>query len=377
MISHSSLRTFQRLAALAIVGSTLTGCANYLYMGTSAPAIEAFNVKAGSNGLPQFVRIPGVNLAPSLGVPSAMSVVDKTLYAAVGGNVPGTASIAQFSIDANSGALALRGTIAAGNPPHYMAATRTAVYAASFGSDDIRAYAIDAAGNLGALQTLPGLGVNSVHIDAAAPKVLYTGTRAQGATGSKICAYSITANSTLGTTPQCVAVAGAPGNMQAAGGVLFVHFNATVPPQIGNSNWISAWSIDPATGALTHRGADVDIGAAYVGGMAVSANGQTLFVPRIGGFTTVNTANPISSGMVTFPQNGSPACVLPPTGPSAVLADPSGKAIYLADAVGAVANNNTLGPRISALELAAGGAINPIICDSTGAKPQALALFAQ
>ena len=111
--------------AVAFVVLIVTGCPRFLYVGSSVPAIEIFNIKEDINGRPQMARTTGIALSPSIGNPSAMTVVNKTLYVAGSGSVVGGASVAQFTIDPMSGALTLRGTVPSGNPPHYMAATKT------------------------------------------------------------------------------------------------------------------------------------------------------------------------------------------------------------------------------------------------------------
>ena len=122
-------------------------------------------------------------------------------------------------------------------------------------------------------------------------------------------------------------------------GVLIVHFNAIVPPALGNTNWISAWTVDPATGALAHLGVDIDIGAANTGHMTLSADKQTIYLPRQGNFSLIGTGATLTHSLFQFPQAPAGACVLPPAGAGTVLADPNGKAIYLADPVGAATGN--------------------------------------
>ena len=373
---HAAFRSrFKHLIALALAVAVVTGCSKFLYVGSSVPAIEVFDISPDNNGLPQMVRKPGIALSPAIGNPGAMTVVDRSLYVA-GGGAGGGGSVAQFTIEPASGALTLRGTIPAGSPPHAMAATKTTVYVANRGANNISVYTIDTAGNLVNLQTATVDGVNSLQVDGTPEKFLFTGNRAGRTTGPQVCTHAIQANGSLGATPTCVAVAGAPVTMQVSGGVLYLLFNAVVAPSPGNSNWISAWTVDPATGALTHRGADLDIGAANTGGMVVSANGKTLFIPRQGGFTAVGTANPLTSAMITFAPSGSQWCLLPPPGPGEALADPTGKAIYITDPLGA-ASGNVPGPRVSALEIVAGGGLKPIICDTAGRLPQSMAMFIQ
>ncbi|GEM_PF-1911392 len=337
-----------------------------LYLGTSVPGIEIFNVTLNPSGVPQMIRQSGIPVAA--GAVMAMTVIDKSLYAAAGGG-----SIAQFTIDPLHGGLTLRGTIPAGSPPYSMAATAKNVYVANRGSNNLSVYSIDAAGNLASLQTVTSNGVNSLQLDSAG-KFLFTGSRTNGATGPQVCTHLLQPDGSLPATPSCVAVNGAPQEMQFTGGVLFLLFNATVAPALGVTNWVSAWTVDPATGALTHRGTDLDIGAANTVGMAVSTNGQTLFLPRQGGFLTVGTANPLSARSITFTPTFSQWCLLPPVGPGQVLVDPRGKALYITDPIGAVAGN-IIGPRVASLEITAGGGLNPIICDAAGSKPMSMALF--
>lgn len=359
------------LAALAFLVAISTGCApkSYLYVGSSVPAIETFEITPALNGVPQMVRLPVTAPAMPAGNPGAMTIVGGSLYVA-----GGSGAIAQYSIEPSNGALALRGTIAAGGPPHSMAAAGSTVYVANRGSGNINVYSIGAAGNLGNVQTVAVNGVNSLQLDGTSAKFLFTGNRAAGGTGPQVCTHTIQANGSLGATPACVAVSGAPLRMQVSGGVLYLLFNATVPPSTSNTNWLSAWSINPATGALTHRGADLDIGAAGTGGMAVSSDGQTLLLPRQGGFMTVGTADPLTPAMITFPQTGNHWCQLPPPGPGEVLAHPNGKGIFITDPLGAV-SGNIIGPRVSALEVVAGGGLKAIACDTAGKLPQSMAIF--
>lgn len=373
-VSRSSLRQF--LTAAFIV-PLVTACGNFLYVGSSVPAIEIFDIRPGPNGLPAMTRKTGVALSPAIGAPSAMTVLNQTLYVAGSGSAAGGGSIAKFTIDPMSGALTLGGTVPnPGIPPHYLGATSTALYVANFGSNNISVYSVDASGNLNNVQTATATGVNSLQVDGSSGRFLFTGHRASSPTAPQVCTHAIQTNGLLAATPTCVAVGGAPQAMQVSGGVLYMLFNATVPPALGNTNWVSAWTINPATGALTPRGVGLDIGAANAGGMAVSTDGTTLFIPRQGGFTNVSTANPLSSGMVTFASTGSQWCMLPPVGAGGVLADPSGRAIYITDPLGAT-TGNIIGPRTSALEIVAGGGLKEIICDTAGRLPQSMAIFAR
>lgn len=350
----------------------------FLYLGNSGPAIEIFNIAPGSNGLPQLVRMQGITLPPTIGSPGAMTVVNKSLYVAGGGNVAGGAgaSLAQFTIDSISGALSLRGTVPSGIPPHHMAATRTSVYVASAGSNNINVFAIDALGNLSNVQTVAANGVNSLASDGSSGKFLFTGHRASGPAGPLVCTHTIQANGTLGATPNCFAVGGAPHAMKVSRGVIYLMFRTGVPPSPGNStNLISALTINPTTGALTPRGTDLDIGTANTDDMAVSIDGQTLYIPRQGGFSSVGTANPLTHATNTVtPTRFSQQCIQPPPSPGKVLAEATGKALFITDPVGAV-TGTLIGPRVSVLEIVAGGGLQAFVCDSAGTLPQSMAIF--
>lgn len=369
MLHAASRSEFKHLIALALAVAITSGC-SFLYVGSSVPAIETFSLSWDSSGLPSMTRTSSGTALSTIGNPSAMTAVNGTLY------VAGAASVGQFTINFMTGGLTLRGTVPAGTPPHYMSATNTTVYVGSFGSNDLRAYSIDASGNLTNIQTVAANGMNSLQLDGVPGKFLFTGHRASGLTLPGVCTHTIDAKGLLGAAPNCVPVGGAPQAMQVSGGVLYLLFNAIIPPMLGNTNWVSAWTINPTTGVLTRRGADLDIGAATTGGMAVSVDGQTLFIPRQGGFTTVSTANPLTSAMVTFPATGSQWCLLPPPGAGQVLTDPKGKAIYITDPIGAV-TGNIQGSRVSALEIVAGGGLKAITCDTAGRLPQSMAIFAQ
>lgn len=375
MTNFSRIRRIKCLATISL--ASLTGCANYLYVGiapstaTAPAAIAVYDVR-DSGGTQQMVLKPGTTLPASVGNASAMAVVNGSLYVAGGSSV-----VAQFVINASTGALTYRGVVPTGGPPQYLAATGTAIYVGSFSSNDLRAYSVAASGGaLTNVQTLPAVGINSLHADANSGKFLFSGHRSVGAASPQICVHTIQGNSALGAAPNCVAVPGAPYAMQSFGGVLYAMFNATVAPALGNTNWISAWNIDPLTGALTKRGVDLDIGAANRGRMAISTDGSRLFVPRQGGFDIVGTAIPLSISGATFAPTQSPWCQLPPAGGFDVVVNPNSRAFYFTDAIGAV-TGNIIGPRITAIDLTAGNTLRAITCDATGGIPQSMAIFSQ
>ena len=363
-------RSFKPTLVLAVATSCLTACGQFLYVGTTAPAVEIFDIRDAGN-VQQMLRKPSVSLPDSIGAPSAMTVVDKSLYLAGGSSV-----IAQYDIDSSTGALTLRGTVPTGSPPYSMARLGQSLYVGAFGSNDVRIYSIATNGALASQQTVPAAGINSLHTDSTAGKFLFTGHRSAGAGSPQLCSHTVLANGSLNMTPACVAVPGAPTSMQSASGVLFVLFNATVPPNPGNSNFVSAWSIDQATGVLSKRGNDLDIGAANVGQLAISTNGQTLFLPRQGNFTLVGTANPLTASAASFPNTMSQFCLVPPAAGYQVAVNPNGKAMYLTDTANVTLGTIT-GRRIAAIDLTGGSPLKPIICEATGAIPQSIAIFAQ
>jgi lactonase family protein with 7-bladed beta-propeller len=357
-----------RIAIVIGLGSVLAmtaGC-SWLYVGSTAPAIETFRV--GGSG--QLIRTSSTTSLTTTGAPSAMKAVGKFLYVASGSGV-----VAQFAIDPMSGALTSIGTIPAGSPPYSMAATSKNVYVGNYGSGNVSVYSINASGGLASVQTVNVAGIRSVQVDTAG-KFLFTGNRASGGVGPQVCTHVIQLNGSL-SAPSCVSVNGAPQAMQFSGGVLFLLFNAAVPPTpgVGVTNWVSAWSVNPTTGALTHSGTDLDIGAANTGGMGVSVNGQTLFIPRQGGFTTVGTAIPLGYSMYTFAPTMSQWCLLPPAGPGEVLVDPTGQALYITDPIGGT-TGNIIGPRVTSLAISAGGALTPATCETTAVLPNSMAIFA-
>lgn len=355
-----------RTAILVGFGSVVAmtaGC-QWLYVGSTAPAIETFRV----SGSAQLVRTGSGTSLSAAGAPSAMKVVGKSLYVAAGSGV-----VAQFTIDPMSGALTPSGTIPAGSPPYSMAATAKNVYVGNFGSNNVSVYSIGATGNLASVQTVNVAGIRSVQVDAAS-KFLFTGNRASGGTGPQVCTHVIQPNGSLSGAPSCVSVNGAPQAMQFSGGVLYLLFNAAVPSAPGVTNWVSAWTVNATTGALTHSGTDLDIGAANTGGMGVSANGQTLYIPRQGGFTTVSTTIPLSSSTPAFPPTMSQWCILPPAGPGEVLVDPNALAFYVTDPIGGTAGNIS-GPRVSSLQIGAGGALTAATCETAGVLPTSMAIF--
>ena len=377
-MSNSLTDSRVKRTLLVMLGvASLAGCGQFLYVGiapstaTSPAAIAVYDIR-DSGSTQQMTLKPGMALPASVGNASAMVVVSDSLYVAGGSSV-----VAQYAISKMTGALTLSGTVPTGGPPQYMAATSKAIYVGSFPSNDLRVYSIAASGGaLSNIQTLAASGINSLHAESNLGKFVFSGHRAVGTATPQLCTHTIQANNTLGTTPSCVAIAGAPYSMQSFGGVLYVLFNAVVPPALGNTNWISAWTINPNTGALTQRGADLDIGAANRGRMAISTDGKRLFLPRQGGFDSVDTANPLSISAVAFPTNQSQWCRLPPVVGFDIVVNPNGKAFYFTDTVGAVTGNIT-GPRISAIDLTGGNTLSAIVCDATGGIPQSMAIFAQ
>ena len=255
-----------------------------------------------------------------------MSVVNTSLYVAGNGG-----SIAEYSIDPVNGVLSLRGSIPTGAPPYTTVATGSTLYVAGHGSSDVRACSIDGAGNLANLQTVEVPGVTALHLDASGTKFLFTGGQARGATPAQVCAYAIQSDGTLASNPQCTPVASGPRELEIVGGVLFALLTVSGP---GGSSSLAAWTIDPTTAALTHRGTDLDLGLVNVGGMAASTDGSTLYLPRQGSFTTVGTTDPLVASAVVFPPSGSQLCKLPPPGAGQVMVDRTGKALYFTDPIG-------------------------------------------
>ncbi len=302
------------------------------------------------------------------GAPLAIHVVGSTLYAATG-----SGAVAQYTIDRFTGNLSLRGTISAGSPPYAIAATTTTLYVANRGSSNVSVFSIDASGNLASLQTASVDAVNAIQIDGSG-KFLFTGSRANGATGPKVCTHTIQSDGTLPAGPgNCVAVSGAPEAMPYSGGVLYLLFNAPASTGFGNSNWVSAWTVG-TTGNLSQRGQGLDVGAANAAGLASSVDGKFLFLPRQGGFLTISAADPLQVVASATPITGSQWCVWPPAAAGGALVDPRGKVLYVSDPVGA-AVGNIQGARISSLTIDGGGALSPILCDAVGGKPISMAIF--
>ena len=369
--SRSGLRAAP-LTGLGLALALGAGCNNpkpWLYVAnTTAPSIQILSVQpGGSQNLPQAMLRQNGSFAVTSGAPMALHVAGTTLYA-----VTGSGAVAQYTIDAITGDLTLRGTVNAGSPPYQIAASRTNLYVANRGSGDVSVFSIDANGNLASVQTTPADAVNTIQIDTARG-LLFTGSRANGAAGAKVCGHTLQPDGSLPAgTGNCVALSGAPESMPYSGGVLYTLHNGPATGALGNTNWVSAWTA-AATGNLTQRGLALDVGAASASGLTASGDGRFLFLPRQGQFLTISAADPLSSANTTQ-VTGSPACVWPPAAAGGALIDRRASVLYVSDPVGS-ALASPQGARVSTLAIDANGALTPTLCETVGGKPVAMALF--
>ncbi len=364
-----------RVAPLIGLGFGLAlsaGCSNpqsWLYVAnTTPPVIQILSVQpGGTQNLPQAMLRQNGNLSVSSGAPMALHVAGNTLYA-----VTGSGAVAQYTIDPITGDLSLRGTISAGSPPYEIAASASHLYVANRGSGNVSVFSIDAMGNLASLQTTTADAVNAIQIDTAR-RLLFTGSRANGTAGPKVCAHTLQTDGSLPAGPgNCVAVSGAPESMPYTGGVLYLLHNGPAPTGLGNTNWVSAWTVG-ATGNLAQRGLALDVGAANASGLTASADGRFLFLPRQGSFQTITAADPLQPANTT-PVTNSPACVWPPAAAGGALIDRRANVLYVRDPVG-LALGSPQGARVSTLAIDANGALTPYMCETVGGKPISMAMF--
>jgi hypothetical protein len=340
----------------------------FLVNGVPNSAVSTYSATiVGPNNVPEMVQQP-VGGALTTGAPSAMQVVDSSLYVATGSGV-----LAQFAISPLTGALTAGPTTAIGSPPFALTASRTALYATNLGSANVSVLSIGAAGSLTALQTASLPGVKVVQLDTAARR-LFAGTSANGGTAARVCTFALQADGSLPAAPaSCATLNGDPDAMAFANGVLFIKTFGPMMPA-GNTNYVSAWTVDPASGAATLRGTALDIGAANAGNLALSADGKFLFVPRQGGFLTLGTGDPLGIAATPTPITNSQNCMWPPATAGMALADPRGGAVFITDPIGFV-TGNLIGGRLSALSVDAGGKLTPYLCDNVGMRPIAVALY--
>lgn len=357
--------------AIVILAVLLTGCnqtKGYLYVAnTSYPQIHIYSVDLDSKNLPQLQPKPSIRVAA--GPPEAIQIVDAMLYAAAG-----TGAIVQYAINPNDGGLTLQATINAGSPPYAIASTNKTLYVANRGSGNVSVFSINAGGSLAALQTATFNDIKTIQVDRSG-KFLFAGCGAKSGNGPRICTIAIQADGTLAAGPgNCIAVNGAPESMLYAGNVLYLRIFATTASGIGNSYRISALTVDSISGNLSHRGQELDIGAANSDGLAISVDGKYLFLSRQGGFLTISAADPLAVVANAIPNSGSQWCVWPPVGAGAVLVDPRGKSLYVSDPVSSTLGNIT-GAHVLSLAIDGSGTLAPIICDAITGIPVSMAMF--
>jgi len=357
--------------AISIAAVLFGGCnqtKGWLYVANTAyPQIHIYSVDLGSNNLPQLQPKPSVTVAA--GPPEAIRIVGAMLYMAAG-----TGAIAQYAINPNDGGLTLQGTITTGSPPYAIASTNKTLYVANRGSGTMSVFSINAGGSLAALQTVGVNDIKTIQVDGSG-KFLFAGIGPKGANGPRICAMAIQTDGTLAAGPgNCIAVNGSPESMLYAGNVLYLRIFATTASGIGNSYRISALTVDSITGALSHRGQELDIGAANSDGLAISVDGKFLFLSRQGGFLTMSAADPLRVVANATPISGSQWCAWPPVGAGAVLVDPRGKSLYISDPVSSTLGNIT-GARVSSQAIDGNGALSPITCDAITGIPISMAMF--
>ena len=212
----------------------------------------------------------------------------------------GSNTVSCYTINAATGALTSAGTVTAGTSPYSVAMDPAGkfAYVANFGSASVSAYTIDAA--TGAL----------TQIDADS-----------GTAGMQ--------NFPTGTQPLSVTVA-------ASGKFAFV---AT------NSGQVSAFTINPATGALTSAGT-VATGY-YMRAVAVDPSGKFVYVAATLNFGYVLAYSVNATTGALSPVAGSPFS----TGdfPIAIVVDPSGKFVYVANYSTANVSQYSIDPGTGAL----------------------------
>jgi 6-phosphogluconolactonase len=299
------------------------------------------------------------------------------LYATAQANT----TISAFTVTQSSGALSDNGNgIATGSVPSAIAVTPSgsALFVANSGSNSLSTYTINSDGSLAAVSgtTATGITPTSLAVDPAG-KFLFVAN--QGS--SSISVFSI--NGT-GLTP----VAGSPFTTIPTG---FSYPNGTLPSAVAVSasgkflyvanqlaNFVSAFSINSTSGALTALGVpfyDVGISPA---GAAITPNGGFLYVANAGANSNDISAFAICDNVVNScvdvnhpdgtltPVTGSPFPA--GLGPVAIAFDPGFNFAYVVDKGSNTISQYSYGP--------GNGVLTPLSPStiSTGATPVSIAI---
>jgi 6-phosphogluconolactonase len=376
-------------------------------MSANAPAsISAFAVNSSSGALTPVAGSP-FPVPPVVGVgsnPPILSVIfnpnGKSLYIKNDGGT-GTGSLAAFSIDSATGALALLGgspftlgisaTGLAGLDPAgrflYVANQGPCTVARgcnpSFSTTgSISAFSLDAAG---VPTALPGLTAVTpapyqVSVDPTG-RFLYQSS----VDANEVISYSI--DQTTGALTKLQA----GGTSRSGGEPVFI--GAFVSPQnsapytfspkfayVPNvaDNTISTYSSDPATGKLSAVGAPFPSGVAPQA-VAVSLRGDVAFVATAGSTptTTAGTVSAYAINAATGALSGSGGSLPTGKGPSSLATDRTGRFLYVANAFDATVssyNVDTTSGALTANGVPTTVSFNPIgvVVDPTGQNLYAL-----
>ncbi len=296
-------------------------------------SISAFRIDSASGAL---APIAGSPFASGI-EPSSITINKSGTFAFVTnrGAMIGTGTISVFSIDAASGVLTLTASPAVANGSFPEGITTnpasTFLYVANGGSNNVSAYAIGGNGALTEVAGSPyatGRGALAVIVDPSGSFV-YVAT---GRTDSNdIAAFSIDpangALSPLAATP-FIAARGWPRSLAIAAGASAVEFKSQfVYTANFQSNNLSAYAIDAATGALT-----TIPGAPFAAG----TNPIAVAIDPLNRY--VYAANFISGDISAFTIEGATGALTPIAGSpfaaaalgvNSIAIDPSGRFVYV------------------------------------------------
>jgi 6-phosphogluconolactonase (cycloisomerase 2 family)/uncharacterized protein YjdB len=249
----------------------------------------------------------------------------------------GSGNVAGFAVDAASGALTRTATASAGTSPAALAIDPLGkfLYAANAGSGDVSAFAIDAAS--GALAPVAGspfaaeAGADAVAVD---PSGLFA--YAAGRDANEVAVFSIGADGSLArlrsyrTRARPVALAMAAGAKPVSFAPGYVYVSTFRP----HSEAVFAYSIDPASGALTAvPGGAYASGLLGMGNIAADPSGRFVYVAKpedaskgFDGEVLGYAADALEGGLVAVP--GGPTATVVDAFQWGIGVEPSGRFLY-------------------------------------------------
>jgi 6-phosphogluconolactonase len=339
---------------------SLTADGKFAYVTNGAASISAFSVNSSTGALTAVAGSPFP--VPSVGGVTGNPILSmifnpngKSLYIKNDGGT-GTGSLAAFSIDPATGALAplsgspfTLGTSATGlaglDPAGrflYVANQGTCTVAnhcnpSTLSTGSISAFSLDAVGVPTALPGLPAITPPpyQVSVDPSG-RFLYQSS----VDANEIISYSIDQTTAALTKLQAGGTSRSGGEPVFIGAFVYPGNSTpyTFSPKFAyvpnvSDNTISAYSSDPATGKLTAVGTPFPSGVAPQA-VAVSRRGDVAFVASAGAtpMTTAGTVSAYAINATTGALSGSGGSLPTGRGPSSLAPDRTGRFLYVANA---------------------------------------------